>query len=167
MNMDHVKEVKITSPDFENNGRMMKSNTGRGEDVSPELHIEGLTSDAVSIAVIMDDLNHPIKNYNHWVIWNISPISTISRSIPAGDFVSTEGLGMVVQGIGYGRHRYRGPKPPWFFKKPHKYLFKLYVLDCKLDIDANSKKKDLLQAMDGHVIQYGEITGVFGNDQVE
>jgi phosphatidylethanolamine-binding protein (PEBP) family uncharacterized protein len=69
-----------------------------------------------------------------------------------------------VQGIGYGKHRYRGPKPPFFSKAAHRYQFHVFVLDCMLEIDNNSKKKDLLESMKGHILQYGLLLGKFRNE---
>lgn len=41
-------------------------------------------------------------------------------------------MGNAVQGIAYGWHRYKGPKP--LFKLVHNYLFTVYILDCILDL---------------------------------
>ena len=43
----------ITSTQFENNGWMPDSIAGYGEDVSPDIDIEGLPEDTVSLAVTM------------------------------------------------------------------------------------------------------------------
>lgn len=90
-------------------------------------------------------------------------MKTIPGSIPEGTEV--ESLGNAVQGVGYGKHKYRGPKPPKFMKSPHYYPFYVYVLDAKLDLPSRSKKKDVETAMEGHIIQYGKITGAFGNQR--
>lgn len=163
MNLNNAERIVITSPDFEDMGRIPMEHTGRDKDISAELTLSKISEKAKSIAVIMDDLSHPIKGYNHWVIWNIDPTLVIPREIPEGK--SVPGLGDAKQGIGYGKHKYRGPKPPWFMKKPHHYIFKVFVLDIKLEIDMNSRKSDLLEAIADHVLQYGEITGLFGNDR--
>ena len=162
MNLNSSEKLLISSPDFVNGGRIPIQFTGRGEDYSPELRIDNISKKAVSIALHMDDLSHPIKGYNHWCIWDISPMNLIPSKIPEGKIISP--LGGAVQGVGYGKHKYRGPKPPKFMKKPHKYIFYVYVLDSKLNLPSDSRKKDLLKAMDGHVIQQGEICGLFGND---
>ena len=163
MDLNDVEKIEITSPDFEDFGRIPIINTGRGRDISPELRLGKVSDRSESIAVIMNDLDHPVKDYNHWVIWNIDPANVIAGNIPAGKIIKN--MGNANQGKGYGKHRYRGPKPPRFMKKPHHYIFKVFVLDTKLNIDVNSRKWDLIKAMSGHVIQYGEITGIFGNDE--
>ena len=54
---------------------------------------------------------------------------------------------------------YRGPKQQPFIRKAHRYRFCVYGLDCALELPSTSRKKDLVQAMSGHILQTGEITG--------
>ena len=83
---------------------------GYGSDKSPELHIEGLPAETVSLAIVMDDLDHPIQpGFNHWVAWNIAPSNIIPGGLPQGAVVNEPIY--IEQGIAYGRHCYRGPKP--------------------------------------------------------
>ena len=152
--------LHIESSAFEQNGFMPPKYTGRGEDISPELTITGISPDAKSIAIIMDDHDVPVVGIlNHWVIWNIPVQNVIPENIPHGAVVDS--LGGAVQGVGYGKHGYRGPKPPSFIKKAHRYQFQVYVLDCMLEIDSGSGKTELLKNMDGHILQYGSLIGKF------
>jgi Raf kinase inhibitor-like YbhB/YbcL family protein len=66
-----------------------------------------------------------------------------------------------VQGkSGYGgKHWYRGPLPPF---GTHKYIFRVYVLDSKLDLKTDADKAVLKKAMEGHILQYGALEGRFG-----
>jgi hypothetical protein len=41
-----------------------------------------------------------------------------------------------------------------------RYQFKVYGLDIMLEIDPGSDKRQLVNAMKGHVIQFGETTAV-------
>jgi Raf kinase inhibitor-like YbhB/YbcL family protein len=150
-----VQEFIVTTPAFEHEGLIPKEHTGYGSDISPELHLRNIDENAKSIAVIMDDVGHPIPAYNQWVIWNIPVLQIIPAHLTHGK--SVEGLSGAVQGRGYGKHRYRGPKPP--FNWSHRYQFNVYVLDCILDLPGTSRKRDLLQAMDGHVLQKASIVG--------
>jgi Raf kinase inhibitor-like YbhB/YbcL family protein len=103
----------------------------------------------------MDDLDHPIPAYNHWVIWNVPVMDVIPSNIPCGEAV--ESLSGAVQGRGYGKHRYRGPKPP--FNWSHRYQFSVFVLDCILDLPGRSGKKGLMKAMEGHILQRSSLVG--------
>mgnify|MGYP000984424736 CR=1 FL=1 len=159
--MEYENNLNVTSTAFESDGAIPVRYTGYGEDVSPALYLSDPDARAQSIAIVMDDVDHPIKpNFNHWVIWNIPVSANIPEGIPRGKTV--ESLGGAVQGRAYGKHRYRGPKPP--FNWTHRYAFHVYVLNCKLDLDSNTKKTGLLAAMEGHVIQYGSLCGRYGRN---
>lgn len=156
--MKSENNLLITSPSFQNDGRIPTKHTGFGEDISPAFALSNLVPEATSIAIIMDDLDIPIiRSLNHWLIWNIPKLETIPENIPYGCTVAS--LGNAKQGVGYGRNRYRGPKQPIFVRNMHRYLFRFYVLDCFLNLDSNARKSDLLEAMEGHIIQQGSITG--------
>ena len=147
----------MKTPAFEQNGLIPEQYTGYGADISPELHISNADERAKSIAIIMDDMGHPIPSYNHWVIWNIPVMQTIPSNIPPGNVVDS--LSGAIQGIGYGKHRYRGPKPP--FNWSHKYQFNVYTLDCTLALPHTARKKNLLNAMDGHILQHAVLIGYY------
>lgn len=154
------KILQITSSSFENNEFMPKCHTGFGADISPAFQLSNLVSEAVSMAIIMDDLDIPlIRAYNHWLIWNIPKSEIIPENIPSGPVVSM--LGDAKQGRGYGRNRYRGPKQPVFVRAIHRYIFRFYVLDCFLDLNSSIKKANLIEAMNGHILQQGSITGLY------
>ena len=154
---DMSNNLIVTSPAFENEAVIPIQYTGRGEDISPELSLSAIDERAKSLAVIMDDMGHPIPAYNHWIIWNIPVMQTIPENIPYGAYVSE--LNGAIQGRGYGKNRYRGPKPP--FNWLHLYQFNVYVLDCLLDLSFKARKGNLIAAMHGHILQKGALTGYF------
>ncbi len=152
------RKLSVTSPSFQDGDWIPRKHSARAEDISPCLELEGISKEAKSIAITMDDASHPLfPNYNHWVIWNIPVQYTIPKAIPHGKVV--EALGGAFQGIAYGKHRYKGPKPP--FKMVHTYVFTVYILDCKLDLSPGSRKADLLEKITGHVLQKGTLGGRF------
>lgn len=153
-----TENLKVTSDAFTEGGMIPTKFTGRGEDISPNLKLAEISPDAKSIAVIMDDHDHPLGIYNHWVIWNIPVSNEVPEGISHGKIVNS--LGGAVQGNGYGRHKYRGPKPPY---GTHRYKFNVYVLDTTLDLSSDSGKAELVQSMKGHVLQYGSLTGKYEN----
>lgn len=155
-----AENLAVTSAAFKNGGNIPAKYTGRGADVSPPLSLGTLAPQAKTIAILMDDLDHPLGTYNHWVIWNIPAcFSILPEGVPREESVVS--LGNAIQGkSGYGaKHWYRGPKPPFGI---HKYRFKVYVLDTFLELKAEDGKAALQKAMEGHVLQYGTLTGLFG-----
>lgn len=137
------------------NGKFCLDHTGRGKDLSPELILEGLSPEAEALAVVLEDMSHPIKGFTHWVIWNLPASDRIPGGILAGKCVPGGG----VQGVAYGLHRYAGPKPPK--GKTHAYRFTVYALDCALDLGSGARKNAFLRAAEGHVLQSGSISGKF------
>ncbi len=148
------KTITVTSSAFNDGESIPLRYTGYGEDVSPPLALAGVSAGAVTIAVVMDDLDFPMGTYNHWVLWNIPAGNAIPEAVAHGGTVQQ--LGGAVQGVGYGRNRYSGPKPPF---GSHRYLFRVYVLDTLLDLPETAGKKELLGAMQGHILGYGELMG--------
>ncbi|MCH5157914.1 MAG: YbhB/YbcL family Raf kinase inhibitor-like protein [Clostridiales bacterium] len=138
-------------------GKFERENTGRGEDLSPEFYFGNLSPYAKSLIITLEDLSLPVKNYTHWVIWNIPPTDFLQKGIAHGKYVAD--LGGAVQGIGYGIHRYAGPKPPR--GKSHKYRFTVYALDSMLDLKPSATKRKVLKAAMPHVIQQGEAYGYY------
>lgn len=153
-----MKKLTLTTPAFANEDWMPHRYCGYGEDISPELHIEGISEEAVSMVITLDDLGHPIHpGYNHWVVWNIQPVGVVPEHLPKGAVI--EEPFHIEQGLAYGKHCYRGPKPP--FNWNHRYQFTVYTLDTKLDISTDSDKAAVLSAMEGHILQTASMYGKY------
>lgn len=145
------KNMKLTSPVFENNQFIPAKYTCDGEDVNPPLSISEIPEEAKSLVLIIDDPDAPGGTWDHWVVWNISPlISQIKENeLPAG---AVEGLN------DFKRHSYGGPCPP---SGVHHYHFKLYALSKELEINPFSKKEDVERAMDGSILDQAELIGLY------
>lgn len=155
--MEDVGKIEVKSV-FGNMERIPTDYTCDGADISPPLTIEGISEKAVSMAIIMDDPDAPIGTFTHWIAWNIPPADKIPGNIPKEKAV-TQPVKMLQAKNDFGRFGYGGPCPPK--GKPHRYFFKVYVLDTMLGEDIRSKE-ELLGAMEGHIIQYGELVGLYG-----
>lgn len=134
------------------------ANTGRGQDVSPAFLIKNLSPRAKTLAITLEDVEHPLfRNFTHWLIWNIPAAEKVTGSIPGGKIVP--GLGSARQGIGYGVYRYAGPKPPK--GKQHAYRFTVYALDSEIPLGFPHIKSHFVKKAKGHIIQEGSIVGRF------
>jgi Raf kinase inhibitor-like YbhB/YbcL family protein len=142
-----MKELRVKSSAFEHNGLIPRKYTCDGEDVNPPLTIEGIPEGTQSLALVVDDPDAPMGTWDHWVVWNIPPAS---KEIKENSVPGVEGMN------DFRRHSYGGPCPPG---GTHRYFFKVYALDAKLNLNANSRKKDLEKAMQGHVLAKGELVG--------
>lgn len=74
-----MEQLKFNLPDFTNGDIFPIDYTGRGKDISPEIVIENLSENAKTLAVTVEDISHPIKDFTHWVIWNIPATSKIEK----------------------------------------------------------------------------------------
>ena len=144
-------DFRITSSIFEDNGNIPGKYTCDGANVNPPLRIENVSPETTSLVLILDDLNAPRGTYVHWILWNIRPNTKEIKenSVPEG----------AVQGItDFKKRKYGGPCPP---SRAHKYVFKIYALDIRLDLNPDSSKKDVEKAMKGHVIAEAQMTGIY------
>lgn len=143
--------MKITSPSFAHNQNIPPKYTCDGENINPPLQFSDIPVDAKSLVLISDDPDAPMGTWVHWTIWNIDPKITeiVENNVPAGAIEGTTSFGE----IGYG-----GPCPP---SGVHRYFFKLYALDTKLDLQTSSKKEDLEKAMRKHILASAEIIGMY------
>lgn len=143
-----MKDLAVTSPAFENDKSIPSKYTCDGDDVNPPLIIEGIPEETKSLVLIVDDPDAPMGTWDHWTVWNIPPTSKIEEDSVPG----VEGLN------DFRRHSYGGPCPP---SGTHRYFFKVYALDTKLNLDSNSRKKDVEKAMKGHILAKGELVGLY------
>jgi Raf kinase inhibitor-like YbhB/YbcL family protein len=96
--------------------------------------------------------------WDHWLIWNIpATVSELPENVEKKETV----LGGAKQGMnGWPRLGYNGPMPPPGHGVHH-YIFKLYALDTVLSLPAKAVKKQLLEAMKGHVLAEVELVGTY------
>jgi Raf kinase inhibitor-like YbhB/YbcL family protein len=144
--------LRITSPDFANNGSIPAKFTCDGAGMNPTLQFSGVPPTAKSLALIVEDPDVP-KNlkadglFEHWLMWDIAPDSK--------GFAEGAGKGGVNE---TGSAGFMGPCPP---DREHRYFFKLFALDVKLTGAKISTKADLDKAMAGHVIGQAELVGLY------
>ncbi|MCF7855147.1 MAG: YbhB/YbcL family Raf kinase inhibitor-like protein [Candidatus Pacebacteria bacterium] len=145
--------IRVKSSAFEANGGIPRKYTGEGEDVSPPLTWEGAPDQAKEFALICDDPDAPMDT--PWVHWVLYGIPEDTRSLPEGDNVGAEDGENTWGTAGYG-----GPMPPPGHGAHH-YHFKVYALDARLDLPPGASKDGLLSAMQGHILDQGELIGVY------
>ncbi len=149
--------IPLTSSAFTEGGAIPVQHTCDGEDLSPPLQWRDVPQGTRSLALIGDDPDAPGRTFVHWVIYNIPPTAEgLPEGVPAVEALSDgarQGRNDF-QRIGYG-----GPCPP--AGKPHRYVFKLYALDAELPLPPGATAQDLMQAMEGHILAEGRLTGTY------
>lgn len=152
--------MKVTSPDFENQGAIPKKFTCDGEDISPALAWSNVPEGTKSFALIVDDPDapdpaSPRMTWVHWVMYNIPatvsslPEGVVDKDLPKG----------TLQGLNdWKKTGYGGPCPPI---GKHRYFHKLYALDIVLPDLKQPTKAKLEKAMEGHVLSKAELVGLY------
>ena len=124
---------------------------------SPALSWSDGPANTQSLAILCDDPDAPVGDWVHWVVFNLAPDM---RALPENVARDAQLPGGAVQGLNdYNRRGYDGPCPPP--GQQHRYFFKVFALDTRLDLDAKARKKDLLQAMNGHILAQGALWGTY------
>ncbi len=160
-----------------------------GEDKSPPLAWTAGPEGTVSYALIVDDPDAVkydpgvISPRVHWVIWNIpAGVTELAEHVATTTEVASIGPSTRQGTNDYLNTGWSGPCPPpnvisiysrddhpgggKTTQYPHAYRFTVYALDSELDLGSDATKNDLLEAMDGHVLSAGMLTGEYINKKL-
>ena len=144
-----------TTSTFQPGGMISKKFTCDGPDVSPPLEWDDPPVGTQSFSLIADDPDAPVGTWVHWVIYDLpARVRELPEGVPKDGELANGGR----QGrndfrqIGYG-----GPCPPQ--GPAHRYFFKLYALDTKLNLKPGASKAELERAMKGHVLAEAQQMG--------
>jgi Raf kinase inhibitor-like YbhB/YbcL family protein len=138
----------VKSPAFSNEHFIPSKYTCDGSNINPEIDLENIPKSTQSLAIIMDDPDSPNGEFVHWVMWNIPVTEKIEEKTITGSCGKNSRK----------ENKYYGPCPP---NGLHHYHFNVYALDQKLNLHDSSGKKELLSAMQGHILASGLLTGLY------
>ncbi len=148
----------LSTTAFAAGGAIPKKYTCDSADVSPALNWNNAPAGTQSFALIADDPDAPVGTWTHWTIWDIPANST---SLPEGVPKVEQTTDGARQGKNDFKHiGYGGPCPP--AGRPHRYFFKLYALNAKLDVKGGASRGELESAIKGHVLAQAEWMGAYG-----
>lgn len=147
--------MRIDSPAFENGQPIPEKHSCDGEDVSPALTWDDVPQSAKSLALVVEDPDAPRGTWDHWLVFNIPPaVKGLREGAGAGNLP-----GQALHGRNsWTRNNWGGPCPP---SGTHRYFFKLFALDAMLDLSQGASKAELLDAMDGHILDKAELMGTY------
>src|SRR5260370_38581994 len=106
----------------------------------------------------MDDPDAPAGTWVHWVLYGVP---AAAKELPERVSRQEQLASGARQGRNdFGKIGYSGPCPPP--GKPHRYFFKLYALDTKLNLKSGATKADLERTMKPHILAQAELIGRYG-----
>jgi len=152
--------LRLTSPAFGDGQHIPVRYTCDGPGVSIPLRWSGVPAAARSLALIVKDPDapdpkNPKTTWIHWVAYDIPPGSD---GLPGGDSGGKLPAAMREGLNSWNRPGYGGPCPPI---GTHHYIFELFALDTALGDLGHPTRKQLLQAMRGHVIARAKLVGLY------
>ena len=144
--------MKLTSPEFEQNGKLPEKTGYMGKNVNPELEIKNVPETAQTLALILEDpdAKEPAgKIWVHWLTWNI-PADT--QKIDEEESPGIEGQ------TDFPKPGYNGPNPP---DGEHELVFKIYALDKELELNQDAGREEFEQTIENHIVDEAELKAVY------
>jgi Raf kinase inhibitor-like YbhB/YbcL family protein len=147
----------IRTTAFADGGSIPKMFSCEGANLSPALGWKDAPAGTQSLVLIVDDPDAPGGTWTHWVIWNIpGSATTLPQGIPATAVLDNGAR----QGKNdFGKIGYGGPCPPP--GKSHRYYFKLFALDTRLDLKAGASRSELESVARRHVLSQTKLMGTY------
>ena len=152
--------LTLRSASFAHEAGIPAKFTCQGDDVSPPLSWSGAPAGTRSFALVVDDPDAPDPRapkttWVHWVLYNLPADTTaLAEGVPAPALPSGTREGV----NDWKRTGYNGPCPP---VGRHRYFYKLFALDVVLPDLGRATKKQLEDAMRGHVLAEAQLVGTY------
>jgi Raf kinase inhibitor-like YbhB/YbcL family protein len=152
------QEFRLSSPAFADGAAIPARHAADQQNVSPRLTWSEAPHGTESFALACEDPDAPKGTFVHWLLWNIDAArSELPEGIPASPDGSNN---EIEQGRnGYGEIGYGGPKPPP--GPPHRYNFRLYALDARLELESGATRAEFDAAIEAHVLGEARLTGMY------
>lgn len=157
---DVPNTITVESPAFQDDGPLPLSCTDDGDKLSPPLSWRGVPPEAEAVVLILEDADSPTPSpLVHAILWDLPGED---GGLQSGDLdgPTSVGEGHLLGKNSLRRTEYLPPDPPKGHG-PHRYCFQVFALDQRLDFDAAPSRREVLDAMQGHVLAKGCLVGVY------
>lgn len=158
--------LDLTSPAFADGARLPERFTADGAGVSPPLTWGTPPAGTATLALLVEDADAPTPQpLVHAVVWGIAPDAgrLAEAAIVADGAGDTDG-----RDVGRNSFRREGwlPPDPPTGHGAHRYAFQLFALDGQAPDPGHSPGRSaLIEAMAGHVIAAGVLTGTYSRGE--
>ena len=98
-----------------------------------------------------------LGNFTHWILYDIPPTVHEVKSA-----ITTSVLNQQKIHVGNNSSDAAAYMPACPPIGKHRYVFRVYALDVEQIRPASPDRDAVMQAMQGHVLGFGEIVGLFG-----
>lgn len=156
--------IDLMSPAFAFDARLPERFTADGEGVSPPLVWGPLPPGTASLALLVEDPDAPAINpLVHALVWGLpADVGRLAEGAIRPDGDGGE------DGRDVGRSSFvegwLPPDPPPGHGQ-HDYVFQLFALSRRPNLDATPGRSELLKAMAGHVLAAGLLVGTYSRGE--
>lgn len=149
--------MQITSAAFRDGERIPTRYTCDGENLSPPLEWDNAPERTESFAIICEDPDAPGGTWVHWVLYALPANTTkLKESVPTTGVLRDGGR----QGLNdFSSTGYGGPCPPR--GRPHHYIFTLYAVDTRPELEQGASKEEVMSVLDGHILARATLVGIY------
>lgn len=143
-------------------GKLPVKFTADGLNISPHIGWQRIPRNAKSIAIMMNDSNSSKGFWIHWGIFNIpSFLIELEENVPTERTLEFN-IRQIVND--FGKVGYYGPLSA---NGNRKYVFTVCALDTMLDLPFNPTSKDLLKAIQGHILEKALLRTNYGSNSTK
>lgn len=148
-----ARTIVLTSEAFGDGEPIPRMHTCDGSDVSPPLRWSGVPSEAVELALVVEDPDAPSGTVVHWVLWGMA--------LDLSELAEGRLPDSARQGVnGHGGRGWRGPCPPPGHGT-HRYFFTLYALGERLQLEEGATADQFRGAIEGSILAQGQLMGTY------
>jgi Raf kinase inhibitor-like YbhB/YbcL family protein len=146
--------LQLSGPELTDGGSMPAKYTCSDDNISPEINWSGAPGNTKSYVLIMEDIDAPGGSFIHWTVYDMtkSMILLPKRMAPAGSIPGGSKQGT----NSFGTIGYSGPCPP--AGETHRYVFTIYALDARLDLDPAIGIERLKEVMAPRLLEQKSLT---------
>jgi len=147
---------------FEPQSPIPPKHAADGDNASPAIDWSDGPEGTQSYVLIADDPDAAApKPFTHWIAYDLPAYLTSLREGLPTDPVLADIEGAKQGTNSRGSTGYFGPKPP-VGDPSHNYHFQVFALDvAELGLPPGAPREEVLKAMEGHVLDEGEIVGTY------
>ena len=158
--LDIPRSIALESSAFGERDTIPARFTADGDGVSPPLSWSKVPADAVTLVLLVEDPDAPsLSPLVHALAWDLT---AQDGGLPEGALKGPAGEGET-HDLGrnsFFKAEYLPPDPPTGHG-PHHYMFQIYAVDRRLDLDGSPGRGKVVEAMTGHVLAIGELIGLY------
>ncbi|MBC7691682.1 MAG: YbhB/YbcL family Raf kinase inhibitor-like protein [Methylotenera sp.] len=153
---------RLWSAEFRNGMRIPVERTALGSSSNPRLGWAEVPLETRELALLCEDPDAPFpKSFVHWIVYGMDPdVKSIPSAIPKDKHLSLP-LECKQGRNSMGLVGYTGPNPPFWHRREHRYIFRLFALRETLTLAAGAGRGEFLDAIEGNVVAEAQLTGKY------